>query len=362
MPNMRPDELDALTASIKRFGMIHPVTVDQHGEIIDGHNRTAVATMLGINPPRETKTCTPEERDALRVSLNVARRHIPRKQWEEMVDYLRQQGKSVRAIAAATGTPKSKVQRYQSPHSAPVPSGTGAKPVKRTGLDGKQYAAPGQPTERDRILSVLRQNHPKYYSATELGVLGIPTGGVSSRLAKLVQEGLVRRKGARGTYQFQYVPETERQQAPPRPDPKDIKLKRALDEYADIVPDLKDLTDLTRLQRQTKAALESFAQEDERRALQEEKEQKKLLDAQIDLALSGPHLWHALTLKLDRMSKEVGQYAKEFEGLPYPDRFHLRMLGTSMDNLHSLLAALEKKLHPGGTNSVARGSIIDIDP
>ena len=39
---------DALRASIRRFGVLSPVTRDQHGRILDGHHRVRIAAEEGI--------------------------------------------------------------------------------------------------------------------------------------------------------------------------------------------------------------------------------------------------------------------------------------------------------------------------
>jgi ParB-like chromosome segregation protein Spo0J len=364
MPNLRKAELDALTASIRRFGVVMPVVVDQHGEVIDGNNRTVVATQLGVNVPRQVYPCDPTERDALRVELNAARRQLSPKQWEPMVDHLRQQGHSDRAIATVLGVNKNKVNQYQSPVPGGVPGGTPTVSTGRVGEDGKRYPAPGQQSQRDRLLQVLRQNHPKFYTAGELGALGIPTGGISSVLSKLVRDGLVRRKGRQRSYQFQGIPEAEVAPPPaPSDEPeltaKEVKAYQLLDQATEVTVELKGILANTKAQRQARSLLLGLQQEDDRNQVEQEKQRRRLVDTEINLALSRGELWHALRLKLDRLAMEVGQHCRDFSELPYPAPEAGRLLDWSLANLREYLDLLETKLYPGGTNRMGRGTTVD---
>jgi hypothetical protein len=368
MPNLRKAELDALTASIKRFGVVVPVVVDQDGEIIDGHNRTAVARQLGIDVPRQARVCSVEERDALRVELNAARRQLQPEQWQPMVDHLRQLGHSDRAIATAVGVNKDKVNRYQSPTSAPVSPETGAKKKGRIGEDGKRYAAPGEATDRDRILDVLRQNYPRFYTLGQLDSLDIPTGSISTRLSQLFREGLVRRQGKSRHYRFQAVPEDEIHTPPPKPTPeeaataaKEAKVRRVLADAAEVRDELKDLAADTRLERQAKAALEAVHQEQDRHQKEEDARHQRLLDAEIQLATSRSQIWYALRTKMDALALQVAHHCRDFDQLPPPAPEGRVLLDQSIANLRDYLDRLNAKLYPGGTNRVARGTVIDAD-
>lgn len=102
MPNLTAEQLDALRADILAHGVQTPVTKDQHGRIIDGHNRAALATELGIDYPVATITVA-DDRDAWNraVALNSARRHMTREQVRELIasEILRCPEDSDRAIS-----------------------------------------------------------------------------------------------------------------------------------------------------------------------------------------------------------------------------------------------------------------------
>lgn len=51
MPPLSPDEYAALEASIRHHGILVPITVDEHGVVIDGHHRQAIARSLGVECP-----------------------------------------------------------------------------------------------------------------------------------------------------------------------------------------------------------------------------------------------------------------------------------------------------------------------
>jgi ParB-like chromosome segregation protein Spo0J len=54
MPDLTPGQYDALRDDIARNGVLVPVVVDQHGRILDGHNRKRIADELGVECPTAT--------------------------------------------------------------------------------------------------------------------------------------------------------------------------------------------------------------------------------------------------------------------------------------------------------------------
>lgn len=106
MPDLTSEQYEALRADIVTNGVLVPVTVDQHGRIIDGHNRHAIATDLGI--PCPTTTVVVEDDTAamdLAVTLNGARRHLTQEQKRVLIrhELLRRPDDSDRAIARRVG-------------------------------------------------------------------------------------------------------------------------------------------------------------------------------------------------------------------------------------------------------------------
>lgn len=132
----------ALTASIRRHGVIVPVIKDQHDRIIDGHHRARIATALGV-PFRVQTYMVDNAQHAREIAdtLNRDRRHLEPEQRRELVADLRADGHSLRSIAGALGTSLGQVQRDLGGVSIDTPETV-------VGSDGKRYPASRPVTER----------------------------------------------------------------------------------------------------------------------------------------------------------------------------------------------------------------------
>jgi SAM-dependent methyltransferase len=137
-PPLDPAAHAALWASIERHGVLVPVVKDQHGRILDGHNRARIADELGIDYPTNRVTVTDDEHAyELAGTLNLARRHLDAAQRRRLAADLRAEGHSLRAIGRALGVSKSQVQ-----NDLDEVSSSGHLPPERvTGADGKSYPA-----------------------------------------------------------------------------------------------------------------------------------------------------------------------------------------------------------------------------
>src|SRR5690606_9102298 len=125
----------ALRASIKRWGVIVPVVVDQHGQVIDGHHRKRIADELGVPCPEQVREVeNDEEARQLAVTLNTDRRHLDPEQRRPIVADLRAQGHSLRAIGRALGVSKDTVANDLGELSR---GRQFEQPDKVRGLDGK---------------------------------------------------------------------------------------------------------------------------------------------------------------------------------------------------------------------------------
>lgn len=94
----------ALTASIRLHGVIVPVVVTQHGDIVDGHQRARISEQEGRTYPTITiEVADEDEARAIARTLNEDRRPMAREQRLPIVAELREQGHSLRAIAGAVG-------------------------------------------------------------------------------------------------------------------------------------------------------------------------------------------------------------------------------------------------------------------
>jgi len=129
----------ALRASIERFGVLVPVVRDQHGNVLDGHQRVRIADELGVKYPVNIIEVA-DEAEALEIArtLNEDRREMPREQRLEVEIALRKEGHSLRAIAGVVGVTQTQVARDLSGVTPVTPD------VSR-GLDGKSYPARKEP-------------------------------------------------------------------------------------------------------------------------------------------------------------------------------------------------------------------------
>jgi N6-adenosine-specific RNA methylase IME4 len=79
---LRPEEHDALQTDIARRGVLVPVEIDEHGQILDGHHRAAIARQLGLPCPAIVRAFPTEEAKREHVlKLNLARRHLDPIRW-----------------------------------------------------------------------------------------------------------------------------------------------------------------------------------------------------------------------------------------------------------------------------------------
>jgi ParB-like nuclease domain len=220
-PPLDDDTLDALRASIGRFGVIQPVVLDLEGHIRDGHHRHDIAVELGQNFPVTVIAPSPSDDDQQRRaiaakaravidqfdgadhprssvypveldadleevarSLNADRRHLTVEQRRAFVAEQRAKGRSLRAIASATGVSKDTVSRDEQVSQVrhltpelPVDREPDAPPViaiidddspgqaGTIGLDGKWY-----PTRKRKA---GESQKPKVLSRKQLQVMAV---------------------------------------------------------------------------------------------------------------------------------------------------------------------------------------------
>lgn len=138
---------DALRASIERFGVLVPITVDQHGNLLDGHHRKRIAEELKVPFDRLKRWCEDDdERREIARTLNADRRQLSEEQRREVAADLRQQGHSYRAIGGALGVDERTVRRDMERSTA---AGAAVdEPDRITGLDGKS-----RPSRRPQVLT-----------------------------------------------------------------------------------------------------------------------------------------------------------------------------------------------------------------
>lgn len=131
---------DALRESIKRFGVLVPITKDQHGRILDGHHRSRIADEEGVDYRVDFREVeSDEEAEEIATALNAVRRQLSKEQRKEIAAALREKGHSLRAIAAVTGVDEKQVRNDLAGADLSAPETV-------IGQDGKKYPAKKKPT------------------------------------------------------------------------------------------------------------------------------------------------------------------------------------------------------------------------
>jgi ParB-like chromosome segregation protein Spo0J len=99
------DEIEALREDIRKRGIVDPVSVDQHGRILDGHTRVSIAESLGIAYPTQVyNVASDEEARDLAFALNLRRNlTLPQKRTLAIDEIARRPGDYDRAIGRRVG-------------------------------------------------------------------------------------------------------------------------------------------------------------------------------------------------------------------------------------------------------------------
>jgi ParB-like chromosome segregation protein Spo0J len=163
---------DALRASIERFGVLVPVTVDQHGNMLDGHHRERLAKQLKVPYDRLVRVCDDDdERREIARTLNSDRRHLSEEQRRTVVASLATETVTIRgeevakhspnAIAGALGV---SLKTVQDDIDELTTTSKFERPEKALGLDGKV-----RPTRRPQVIA--RDNREQQRAQTALAVV-----------------------------------------------------------------------------------------------------------------------------------------------------------------------------------------------
>ncbi len=159
MPELSAEQYDALKVDIVARGIVVPIVVDQHGRILDGHNRVRISEELAIECPREIHHVADDDEAAdLAVTLNCARRHLSREQTRQVIagEIARRPGDSDRAIARRVGCSPSTVGAVRNP----------AEPSKLDTLDAGDVPTDAELGERfARLIEAGFADDPETWAA-----------------------------------------------------------------------------------------------------------------------------------------------------------------------------------------------------
>lgn len=81
LPPLKTSERDALAADIKLYGVLHPVVIDEDGNILDGHHRYEIDRNA---PTRVVSGLSEDEKQAYTIRANLARRNLSPEQGREV--------------------------------------------------------------------------------------------------------------------------------------------------------------------------------------------------------------------------------------------------------------------------------------
>ena len=144
-----PDDFAALKADIRERGVLVPVEMDEHGDILDGHHRVQAWQELrteGVNLadyPRMIRPGMSEEQKRNHVrALNLLRRHLPKEARAQVFADMRRDGMTLQQIAEVVGVNASTVKRNLDTAFA---NAKAEIPETTVGADGKTYPTTYKP-------------------------------------------------------------------------------------------------------------------------------------------------------------------------------------------------------------------------
>lgn len=85
LPPLSTAEYEALREDIAVAGVLVPIDVDEHGDILDGHHRKQACDELGIECPTRLVQIPDFAKADYALTVNLARRHLDQKQRRQLV-------------------------------------------------------------------------------------------------------------------------------------------------------------------------------------------------------------------------------------------------------------------------------------
>lgn len=122
LPALSDEEYAALREDIATNGIRVPVDVDEHGQVLDGHHRQAIAAELGVDcPTRTVAGLTEDDKRAHALAVNLQRRTLSREQRRALIaaELEHDPSRSDRAIGRLVGVDHKTVavvRRGEIPH------------------------------------------------------------------------------------------------------------------------------------------------------------------------------------------------------------------------------------------------------
>jgi hypothetical protein len=192
-------------ASVDAIGFLYPVLEDQHGNVLDGHQRVRAAAHLGISYPREVVAVRDEEHaQEIAQAANLERRHIPPEMQKAIIRDLLQKGWSTRRVQEAVPeTSQSTIARESRKMATESPDSV---PAEVTGRDNKTRPRSTKPKSETQPKTEAKGSPPKPTSSVpeivkharqvESSLMYIESSVLSEILPTLETEQLVEVKAA----------------------------------------------------------------------------------------------------------------------------------------------------------------------
>lgn len=200
MPELEREIRAALRESILRFGVVQPIAVDQHGDIIDGHNRWAIANELNVPCPSVVyEIASEQEARELAESLNMDRRQMDRTARKQLARSLRDSGYGLVAIAGALGVGKSTVARdlEEDVDADESQVSHDGKPGNVIGSDGVAQPSKKRSWTSDDLLHLLERREAGETVKSLAAEFGCSENNITDRIraAKKVRDGQIKQTG-----------------------------------------------------------------------------------------------------------------------------------------------------------------------
>lgn len=198
-PPLTPAEYADLRESIQRQGVLHPILVDQNGEIVDGHHRKAIADELMVTLPvhpvqvrDEAHACEIVLEANLQHGGNRPRLVQSREDRAPVVLKCRQSGMTESRIAEIVGVSQSVVHDDLQFIGADKVQA----PLRLVARDGRSFpsskATPAESARRDELVAEM----------TAKGISGVEQArvlGVSQSLVSIIKKRLAEHRAIAGS-------------------------------------------------------------------------------------------------------------------------------------------------------------------
>lgn len=142
LPPLKQSEQEALAADIKANGVLHPIVIDEYGNILDGHHRYAIDRNA---PTRVVSGLSPDEKVAYAIRANLARRNLSSEQTKEIAKQQKRIAANLReadpkkwtqkAVGALLGVDQTSVSRWFSTNMQEHNAGKTPTPDARVKLN-----------------------------------------------------------------------------------------------------------------------------------------------------------------------------------------------------------------------------------